>query len=380
MLGFRLPTHTHVAPGCLERLPEVLRACACHRPLLVLDPGLRATEWPEKIQEMLAATGLELDIFDQVEANPRTTTATRAAERIREQGLDGVLGLGGGSVLDTGKAAAMLATNDGLPEHYEGSNRYANAPLPFIAVPTTCGTGSEVTWVSVLTHEATHSKISVKGETMFPHTALVDADLIRTLPPALVASTGVDALTHALESTTGLLANPASNALAEKAIALLLRFLPRAVADVAGDDPAREAVMRAATLAGISFGNSDVGGVHCLSESIGGLFDCPHGATNALLLAPVMRYHGEFVTQRLASLELLAPDALRDADAAERAASFLERIESLVQVLGIPAWKDLGISSGEYHRIAEAAARNGSNPSNPRPMATQDYLAILESL
>lgn len=380
MLGFRMPTSIHIIPGCVIRLPEVLRFCQISKPLLVLDKGLESTPWPEKIREMLTEADFAPVVFDEVEANPRTTTVSKASDLMREKGLDGVLGLGGGSVLDVSKAAAMMATNEGRPEHYEGRDRFPNPPLPFVAVPTTCGTGSEVTWVSVLTHEPTRAKISVKGETMFPKRAMVDADLIATLPAPLVASTGMDALTHAIEASTGTQANPASDALAEKAIALLLRYLPRATADIAGDSQAREAVMRASTLAGVAFGNADVGGVHCLSESIGGLFDLPHGVTNAALLAPVMRYHGEHVTARLASLELLAPDAHRDAPPEERAEAFLSRIEAMVRELGIPAWKDLGVSPSEHWTIAEAAVRNGSNGSNPRPMATHDYLAILDSL
>ncbi len=380
MLGFRMPTRIHIIPGCITRLPEVLRACQFHRPLLVVDQGLEATEWPEKVRTLLSGADLAPVVFDEIEPNPRTTTVSRAAEVIREKDLDGVLGLGGGSVLDTAKAAAMMATNEGHPEHYEGGNRYPNPPLPFVAVPTTCGTGSEVTWVSVLTHEPTRAKISLKGETMFPDRALVDADLICTLPAHMVAATGVDALTHALEATTGTLANPASNALAEKAIALILRYLPRAAGDIAGDSEAREAVMRASTLAGVAFGNADVGAVHCLAESIGGLFDLAHGATTAALLVPVMRCHGEHVTARLASIELLAPDGNREAPPEERAELFLRRLEELLRQLEIPPWKDLGISPSDHHQIAELSVRNGSNGSNPRPMATHDYLEILDSL
>jgi len=380
MLGFRMPTCIHIIPGCITRLPEVLRACQISKPLLVLDKGLEATEWPEKVGEMLSEADFTPVVFDQVEPNPRTTTVSRATEVIWEKGLDGVLGLGGGSVLDAAKAAAMMATNEGRPEHYEGRDRFLNPPLPFVAVPTTCGTGSEVTWVSVLTHEPTRAKISIKGEAMFPNRAVVDADLLRTLPAPLVAATGMDALTHALEATTGTQANPASDALAEKAIALILRYLPRAVADVAGDSQAREAVMRASTLAGVAFGNADVAGVHCLSESLGGLYDVPHGATNAVLRAPVMRYHGEHVTARLGSLELLAPDGNREAPPEERAEQFLTRIETMVRELGIPRWKDLGISPSDHRQIAELSVRNGSNGSNPRPMAMHDYLAILDSM
>lgn len=382
MFGFRVPTRVHIAPGSLSRLPEALSAVQLRRFLLVVDPGLAATDWPDQVRSSLTELGYEAVIFNDVEANPRTTTATTAAEVIREKNLDGVVGLGGGSVLDAAKAAAMLATNEGRAEHFEGRGRYAHPPLPFVAIPTTCGTGSEVTWVSVLTNEPTQTKISIKGESMFPSMALVDADLLRTLPARLVASTGMDALTHALEATTCRVSNLVSDALAEKAITLLLRYLPRATNDVAGDAEAREAVMRASTIAGLAFGNADVAGVHCLSESLGGLYDVPHGLANAVLLAPMLRSHGDSITARLAELERLENPAARDtgpADA-ELAERFIIRIENLARQVEIPPWSTFDVAAENHPRIAEAAVRNGSNGSNPRIMTAADYRQILDGL
>ncbi|MCP3961448.1 MAG: iron-containing alcohol dehydrogenase [bacterium] len=381
MIGYRMPTRVHIAPGCRARLGEVTAALGLERVVLVIDPGLRATPWPEEIGHFLLGGGVQRQIFDAVEPNPRTTTAVRIAELIAEYDLEGVVALGGGSVLDAAKAAAMLATNEGTPEDFEGPSLYPEPPLPMIAIPTTCGTGSEVTWVSVLSHEESRRKISVKGETMFPDQALVDADLIATLPRDLVAWTGVDTLTHAVEATTCTLANPVSDALAEKAIALLFEYLERAVADVANDAEAREAVMRASTVAGLAFGNADVAGVHCLSESLGGMYDVPHGLANAILLAPVMRHHQAFAERRLAELYgVVRPGDDTRRPASERAERFLERIEDLTRRLEIPPFSSFGIDPGDHPTIAEMAERNGSNGSNPRPMTTASYLEILAEL
>ncbi len=381
MIGYHMPTRVHIEPGCLDRLPEVARSLFLESALLVVDPGLMATEWPERARRSLVEIGIRAVIFDAVEPNPRTSTAARAVEAIEHEEIDGVIALGGGSVLDAAKAAAMLATNGGRVEHYEGKNRYHEPPLPFVAIPSTCGTGSEVTWVSVLTHEPTRTKISVKGESMFPQQALVDADLIRTLPRGLVATTGFDALTHAIEATTCSVANSISDALAEKAIALLFRFLPRAVADIAGDTAAREAAMRASTLAGLAFGNADVAGVHCLSEAIGGLLDVPHGLANAVLLPPVLRYHKPVIVDRLANLDKLthAGDGSRP-HAEDRAERFLARLEDMGKVLEIPPFAELGVSRDDFPDIAERAVRNGSNGSNPQPMSVASYLEILEGV
>ncbi len=381
MIGYRMPTRVHIAPGCRARLPEVIASLGLDSVVLVVDPGLQATPWPEEIQQTLTAAGTGTEVFDQVEPNPRTTTATRIAEEIRKRGAGGVVALGGGSVLDAAKAAAMLATNPGSPEDYEGPDRYPHPPLPMIAIPTTCGTGSEVTWVSVLRHEDSERQISVKGETMFPDQALVDADMIATLPPDLIAWTGLDALTHALEATTCTVANPVSDALAEKAIALLFEYLERAVAGVDDDPEAREAVMRASTTAGLAFGNADVAGVHCLSESIGGLFDVPHGLANAILLSPVLRYHRPHIERRLAELEALVdPAGDPRVPAAWRAGSFLDRVDGLTGRLETPPFSSFDVPESDYDAVAEQAAGNGSNGSNPQPMAAEDYLKILDGL
>lgn len=386
MFGYRMPTRVHIEPGCLARLPEAARSLGLDRVLLVVDPGLAQTEWVDQTRTLLDSTGIHHQTFDAVEANPRTTTVTTMSDQLRDEDFAGVVALGGGSVLDAAKAAAMLCRNEFRIAQYEGKNRYAKAPLPMVAIPTTCGTGSEVTWVSVLSQPTTRSKISIKGESMFPDQALVDADLIATLPPSLVAWTGLDALTHALEATTCTASNPVSDALAEKAIALLLRFLPRAVADVAGDSQARQAVMRASTLAGLAFGNADVAAVHCLSESLGGLYDHPHGLLNAILLRPALGYHRPFIEERLADLDGLlsgddASDApAHDAPAGERADHFLSHLDTFCNALEVPPFSSLGVPTEDYGMVSDRAMMNGSNRSNPQPMAAHNYQEILEGL
>jgi alcohol dehydrogenase len=385
MFGYHMPTHVYIEPGCLSRLPEAARSLQMNSVVLVTDKGLRSSPWPDQTQEMLAHVGIRCHVFDQVEPNPRTSTVTELADILRQDTEAGVVALGGGSALDCAKAAAMLANNELRIQQYEGKNRYAVPPRPLIAIPTTCGTGSEVTWVAVLSHTPTKSKISIKGDSMFPKQALVDSDLIATLPPKMVAWTGMDALTHALEATTGTVANSVSNALAEKAIALLFRYLPRAYENIEEDGEAREAVMRASTLAGMAFSNADVGAVHCLSESLGGLYDHPHGLLNAILLTPVLRFHRRFIEDRLADLGDMVGAALgteRKVGAAtpDRADRFLEFLGDLETSCKIPAFKTLAIPTHDFAEIAERSVQNGSNRSNPQPMSAHSYLEILEEL
>lgn len=373
-MPFRAPTRLFLAPGCLSSLPALASDLEMHSVLLVTDAGVDATGLPARVAESLTAHGVAVARASDVEANPRTHTAESLAAQAR--GCSGVIGLGGGSVLDAAKAAAMLATNRGRALDFVGKNRFTQRPLRFVAVPTTCGTGSEVTWVSVLTDPATQVKVSLKGDLMFPDAALVDADLIASLPPPVLAATAVDALTHALEATTGLPRNPVSDALAEKAIALAFEALPRAFADPRGDAPAREAITRASTLAGLAFGNADVGAVHCLSETLGGFYDLPHGLLNAVLLVPTLVAHGAAVESRLAQLDaLVAP--LGGGEAPARARHFLDALRRLLAAVSMPPFSSLSISPSEHARIAKTAAANGSNASNPRPMGEREYRAIL---
>ncbi|HEY0557308.1 MAG TPA: iron-containing alcohol dehydrogenase [Thermoanaerobaculia bacterium] len=369
---FRVPTRVLMAPGCLAQLSEIVAGYAPDKVLLVTDPGIEETGAPERVWQELAAREIEAITFDDVEPNPRAATVDRLAQWGREEGVSLVVGIGGGSVLDAAKAAAMVIPNGGTAAGYEGRERFTEDPLPFLAVPTTCGTGSEVTWVSVLTVEERQAKISVKGERMFPDWAVVDADLLVTLPSRLVAWTGVDALTHAIEAATCRLANPVSDALAEKAISLLFRYLRRAVLDIANDPEAREGVMRASTLAGLAFGNADVAAVHCLSETLGGRWNIPHGLANAVLLAPVTRYNFAACADKLATLDTTLPPGCTE--------GFLPALDDLLRDLNIPHFRDLGIPADAYPWIAERAALNGSNSSNAREMGAAEYLEILSGL
>ncbi len=373
MQRFRIPTQVHIQPGCVDYLPTAVRALNACRVLFVTDPGLADRPPTESILASMRNADLNVTCFAEVESNPRTTTAERIAAQARDTDRELIVGFGGGSSLDAAKAASMLATNTGSARAFIGRTTFEAPPLPFIAVPTTCGTGSEVTWVSVLTDVDAERKISIKGESLFPTVALVDARLLRSLPKHLLASTAIDALTHALEATTCNVRNPVSDAMAEKAIALLFAHLPDAYADA--NDASLEAVMRASTLAGLAFGNTDVAAVHCLSETLGGIYDLPHGLCNAVLLAQTLRAHGDSVATRLCELA-----AIIDPRGEPSAEAFLTRLDALIGTVEIPPFASLGIAHGAFPRLARGAVQNGSNGSNPREMGEAEYLEILEAL
>ena len=367
-MAFRIPTRTVVGPGSVLDLSRIVGHYEAGAAVVVTDEGLSATHIPRTVSGQLETAGFRPLVLTGVSPNPRVPEVDAMAGEARAFRPSLVVAVGGGSVLDAAKGVALLLTNPGSAGDYEGRNRFRRAAAPLVAIPTTCGTGSEVTWVSVLSEPASRRKISIKGDGLFPEWAVVDADLLKTLPAHLVAATGMDAITHAVEAFIGRAANPVSDALAASALALLVGNLEAAVEDVAGNAKAREAVMRASTLAGLAFGNADVGPVHCLSEAIGGRHDLPHGLLNAVLLIPVLEYLGDSAAPRLAQMG--KESGVGDVPHA---------LASLGRAVGIPEFPDLSVPEDDFRAIAESAESNGSNPSSPRRMAVDDYLRILSS-
>ncbi len=371
-MRFRSPTAVLFGAGACERLEEEAAALAGDgRILLVTDRGIVAAGIAGRVIGRL--TGVE--VFDEVEPNPRHTTVDRAGALARKLKPSLVVGLGGGSALDTAKGVALLVTNPGSIADYEGREKYKVKPLPVLAVPTTCGTGSEVTWVAVITHAGRRFKMSIKGPEMFPAAAVVDPDLLLTLPRPLIASTGLDALTHAVEAYTVRPATPFTDIFAREAVRLLFGHLRAAYQDVGANREAREKVMLASVLAGFAFGNSDVGAVHCLAEAVGSLFDKPHGEANSVFLPWVMEFNLSVSGGRFADLARAAGFEEKDGEGA--ALRLIEEVRSLSRALAIPSFKELGIGPEHFREVAEKSAANNSNPSNARAAGVEDYLDIL---
>ncbi|MDH7512975.1 MAG: iron-containing alcohol dehydrogenase [Clostridiales bacterium] len=372
-MNYHMPTQIVFGSGTIARLTGIIKEkLKASRPFLVTDKGIAAAGILNRVKEPLAG----VPVFDEIEPNPRHATVDRGGELVRALQPDLVIGLGGGSVLDAAKAMALLATNPGLIEDYEGREKYETAPLPVLAIPTTCGTGSEVTWVSVITHTGRRFKMSVKGPLMFPAVALVDPDLLVTLPSHLVASTGLDALTHAVEAYTSKPASPITDALALEASRLIFRYLPAAYKDIRNDAEAREGLMLGSLLAGMAFGNSDVGAVHCLAEAIGSLYDTPHGVANAVFLPYVMEFNYPAAREKYAVIAAAVGFGAANQD--EGAGALIRKIKALSHSLSISSFRDLRIPEGDFVAIAQKSFENNSNASNPRPVSADDYLAILK--
>ncbi|MDH5743380.1 MAG: iron-containing alcohol dehydrogenase, partial [Candidatus Aminicenantes bacterium] len=307
--------------------------------------------------------------------NPKHKTMDRAGDLVRELKPDLVIGLGGGSSLDAAKAAALLATNPGPIEDYEGKGKYKTPPLPVLAIPTTCGTASEVTWVTVITHTERKFKMSIKGPLLFPVVALVDPDLLITLPPPLIAFTGLDALTHAIEAYTVKPATFITDIFSRASLKYIFQSLEDAYDDIKRNSKAREWIMLGSMLAGMAFGNSDVGAVHCISEAVGSLYDTPHGVANAIFLPSVMEFNLPVSARRYTEIARLA--GIHEVDDYEAAQMLIQKIKNLSRKLKIPSVRDIGLEEVHFPEIAQKSFDNNSNPSNPREASAEDYLEIL---
>ncbi len=339
---------------------------------LVTDRGIIDSGIADKVFDSFPG----IQVFDEVEQNPKHSTVDKAGEVVRKLKPDLIIGLGGGSALDAAKAVALLATNPGRIEEYEGKGKYKSPPLPVLAIPTTCGTASEVTWVSVITHTERMFKMSIKGPLMFPAVALVDPDLLVTLPSPLIASTGMDALTHAIEAYTVKPATFMTDIFARESLRLIFQSLERAYRNIKDDREAREMIMKGSMIAGMAFGNSDVGAVHCIAEAVGSLYDTPHGVANSVFLPYVMEFNLPAAKSRYAEIARIAGIQEEETEAA--AQKLIQKIKDLSHSLSIPSFRDLGIEKDKFAELAEKSFQNNSNPSNPREAGVTDYMGILE--
>lgn len=375
--SFELPTRIEFGPGVSSTLVEVLLELGSRRPLVVTDKGVIDAGIFGRIKEHLERGGIEFCVFSSVEPNPKDRDVMNGASAAREFGADSIVAIGGGSPIDCAKGIGVIITHGGKIRDFEGRNAITKETLPMVAIPTTSGTGSEVTFSSVITDTGDRFKFSIRHPRIAARVALCDPELTVSMPPMLTAATGMDALTHAIEGYTARPSEPIADACALHAIGIIVRNLPEAVGS-GSDMNARSSMLMGSILAGISFSHSDVAAVHCIAEALGGLYDAPHGMCNAVALAPVMRYNMSFCVERYARVaEAMGLRFTTDQEGAEKAVT---RVEELAAEVGLPPFSSLGVREEDRERIAEFSAMNGSNASNPRPMKKEDYLALLKMM
>ena len=364
--------------GGSARLGEVARKLGIGRIMLVTDPGIAGLGLPGAAEASLADAGIDLVSFTGVEADPSEATVLAAAARAREARVDGVVGFGGGSSMDVAKLAAFLARSDQPLAEAWGVENARGARLPLIQMPTTAGTGSEMTPIAIVTTGAT-TKMGVVSSILYADWAILDAELTFGLPRHVTAATGVDAMVHALEAyTTRHRKNPVSDVLARRALSLLGGAIRRACDDGA-DAAARADMLLGSMLAGMAFANAPCAAVHALAYPIGGHFHVAHGLSNALVLPHVMRFNLPAAAAQYAEVAPLAMPALPETggDLGER---LIEGFESLIDELGIETrLRQVGISHNHLPMLAEEAMKQQRLlVNNPREVAYDDALAIYE--
>ena len=374
MSGFVFQTTPKVISeiGGISRVGDLIAGLGVHKALVICDPGIAASGLAERATAALSHAGIAPFVFDAVEADPPVRVVRRAAEAARAFGADGIIGLGGGSSLDTAKVVALLANIDQSIEELFGVDLARGRRLPLIQVPTTAGTGSEVTWVSVLTDD-TGQKKAIYAPQLLPDIALLDAELTLGMPSRVTAATGLDAMVHAIEAyTSARLKNPLSDALAREALRLLSANLLKAC-DVPDDLDARGAMLLGSHLAGVAFANAPVGGVHALAYPLGGHFHVPHGHSNALMLRQVLRHN-------LPGAAALYAELGAAIGASGGADGFIDALEALMLATGLPLeLKALGISHNQLPLLAsEAMKQQRLLINNPVPITEGDALGLYQ--
>jgi alcohol dehydrogenase class IV len=363
--------------GCVSDLGSILKDLGVARALVVTDAGLAKAGLLEGALVSLKAAGLAPILYDRVVADPPETVVVEAVAFARENGVDGVVGFGGGSSMDAAKLVAFLApSRQTLPEIY-GIGLARGARLPLIQVPTTAGTGSEVTDIAIVT-TPTHEKKGVVSHQLLPDVALLDAALTLSLPPAVTAATGIDAMVHAIEAYTSKhKKNPISDALARQALDLLGRNI-RAVCADGKQLAARGEMLMGSLLAGMAFANAPVAAVHALAYPIGGHFHVPHGLSNALMLAPVLEFNLSHATElygELAAVLLPGQHFTRPSVAAEAFVEFMVKLVAdmpMAQTL-----REVGIQESDLDMLATDALKvQRLLINNPREVTLTDARAL----
>jgi len=367
-----VPTRLVHGPGAVGSLSQALQDFGVSRPLVVTDLGIVAAGLLDRLLEHVG----EHFVFDEVRPNPDIALVDRGVGVFRDSGCDGLVALGGGSSIDTAKSIGVVAEHGGSILDYE----YGRTPLarripPLAAVPTTAGTGSEVTLWAVITDHDRGVKFNVGGTPLIgPHVALIDPELMLGLPPAVTAATGMDALSHAIECYTCDYHQPFTDAVALYAMELVGRWLRRAVEDGSNLE-ARTHMAHAATFGGMAYGTESAGAAHAMSQSAGGVHDCPHGALTARVLGPVCEYNAPADPERYARIAR-AFGADDGRDTLELALAGVEEVYRLTEDVGIPTMEALGFSEDEIPPLAKIAYEDPQTIGNPREVSQADYEEI----
>ena len=362
--------------GSLSQLGESVIRIGASKVFLVSDAGVIKAGWVDQAVHYLHAAGLETEIFSSLTTNPKDCEVTEGARRYRESGCDGIVAVGGGSPTDVAKAIAILATNGGVLQDYEGINRISHPLPPMVIAPSTAGAGSEVSQFAIIVDTARKLKMSIISKSLVPDIAIVDPELVQTMDSKLAAATGIDAFTHGVESYVSLAATPLTDIHALKAINLASRNLRQAVSN-RHDMEANTNMSMASLTAGLAFSNAILGATHAMTHQVDGLIDQHHGETNAAILPFVMEYNlsacpekfrdiAEAMGENITGLSVMA--------AAERA---VVAVRQLISDIGLSkGLGNLGLAAEFIPLLSENALKDACLVTNPRAASREDIEGI----
>lgn len=378
-----LPRILQIGAGACQQIAEVLKTLNCVKPLIVTDKLMVELGYVDRIVDHIREFSTAFDIYDETVPEPTETSILKGVEKVKAGDFDCIIALGGGSPIDSAKAIAILGKYGGKMRDYMVP-RIVNEPgLPIIAIPTTAGTGSEATRVTIITDEASDEKMLCMGLGFMPTAALVDFELSMSVPPRTTADTGIDALTHAMEAYVSKKANLFSDSQALRAMELIAPNL-RTVFHDAENRSAREAMMMGATLGGIAFSNASVALVHGMSRPIGAFFHVPHGLSNAMLLPYVTEFSIPAASIRYADCARAMKVALAmDSDEIANK-KLMDELYALNDELKVPTPKDYGIDRAEFFKVCDTMAAqalaSGSPANNPRVPSADEIMALYKKL
>ncbi len=364
-----LPSTLAIQGGISQHIPFWLKQRSLQHVLLVTDPTMVQLGYAATLQQQLLDAGIACDIFDQTIPEPTASSIQLGIQAAQAKPYDALVALGGGSPIDSAKAIAVLSQQTGAIRDFAFPHIINTPGLPVIAVPTTAGTGSEVTRFTIITDDSTDEKLLCVGSAFVPTAAFVDYELTLSLPPRITADTGIDAITHAIEAYVSLKANPYSDSQALAALRLLGPHI-RTAYHQGSDHSARSAMMLGSTLAGIAFSSASVALVHGMSRPIGAFFHVPHGLSNAMLLPAITRFSVDHAKEKYADCAVALGFA-QSTDSTETAIQqLLQQLETLNQELRVPTLSEFGVEAQHFQTLiptmAQQALASGSPANNPR--------------
>ncbi len=373
---FQITTQIIYGQHSASRIAEIAGNLGMNKAQIVTDEGVAKSGALDRILTFLKDKGISTVIFDEVEPNPTVQSVDRAAEQFKNEGCDGVIALGGGSPLDAGKSVGVLATNPGTTSDYLGMDKVKNPCAPVIAVPTTAGTAAEITDVAVLSDHEKKIKMGLRSAYVAPRVALLDPLLTVSLPPGPTRDSGLDALTHAIEAYVGVNAWHATDAVALKSIELVGCYLRTAVHN-GKDIEARDGMLTASLLAGMAFHNTKLCLVHAITAPLGGAYNLPHGASNAIVLPHAMRFMLPGAVPKYVDIAIALGEQVEGLSERAAAEKAIQAVEQLSQDVGLPEGLSVyGVKEEDLPALSETIEGLYMIPLAPRVAKAADILEI----